>query len=76
MRAGRSRRRWQVIPILLLRKSYRLLAPDETVVTPIKTGSSGAFSLYVPFSRAPPGAIVVLLFQGNYSYIISLAYRH
>ncbi len=53
----------------VLRKSYRLLAPDETVVTLIKTGSSGAFSLYVHFPRVAlrlPGAIVVLPLWGNY----------
>ena len=45
-------------------------APDETVVTLIKTGSSGTFSLYVHFPRGAlrlPGAIVVLPLRGNSS---------
>ena len=45
-------------------KNYRLLAPDETAVTLIKTGSSGTFSLFALFST------IMLPLQGNYSCIL------
>jgi len=63
---------WQLVPTVIIRQS---LAPDETVVTLIKIGSSGAFSLYVPFPRVAlrlPGAIIVLPLWGNYFCKISL----
>jgi len=59
------------------RKSYRLLTPDETVATMIKTGSSGAFSSFALFSTIMlPLPVRQAGLRGNSSYIIYLACRH